>query len=67
MKLIYSGPKKERIVEYPIPFVSKGYKEGEVKFIKGKETECPDDVADKLIALAPEYFKPVEKPAVQKG
>jgi hypothetical protein len=67
MKLMYTGPKKERTVEYPLPLLSKGMKEGEVKFVKGQVTDCPDMVAEKLLALAPEYFKTVATPAIQKG
>lgn len=70
MKLIYSGPKPRRIVEYPIPLITKSEKEGEVTFVRGEATECPEKIARQLLDMAPEYFKTVEskpQPVMTKG
>lgn len=61
MRLIYSGPKPERTVQFPIPVLQKSEIVGEVKFVRGVETEIKDEWGQKLIEMAPEYYKLVPK------
>ncbi len=61
MHLIYTGPKAERVMEFPIPVVSKADIQARVTFKRGKETECPDEYAKQCLAIAPEYFTQAPK------
>ncbi len=68
MQLVYNGPKKERIMEFPIPVLSKSMVEASVTFTRGKASEVPDQWAEQCLAIAPEYFTKVEpKPESKKG
>jgi hypothetical protein len=60
MQLIYNGPKKERIMEFPIPVISKTAVEATVTFKRGQVTDCPDQWAEQCLSIAPDYFKKVE-------
>ena len=69
VRLKYIGPsrkdgKTRKIVELPIPFVSKCEKTGEVICDPVGEFEATD--AKKLLAIAPELFIQVENESVSK-
>ena len=57
MKLMYNGPKPERVVEFPIPFLSKYEKTGEVRFKRGQAIEVKDEYVTQLQDKAPEFFR----------
>lgn len=68
MQLVYSGPKKERIMEFPIPVISRSEVEGSVMFKRGQAIDVPDAWAEQCLAIAPEYFKKSDaKPEIKKG
>lgn len=57
MKLIYNGPKPERVVEFPIPFLSKYEKTGEVRFKRGQPTEIKAEFVEQMQTKAPEFYR----------
>jgi hypothetical protein len=57
MKLTYIGPKKQHTFNFPIPYISKGENEGEIRFERGKETEVQDSWAKRLLEFCPHFFK----------
>jgi hypothetical protein len=61
MQLVYNGPKAERVMEFPIPVISKADIQARVTFKRGTATDCPDEYAKQCLAIAPEYFKEVPK------
>lgn len=75
MKLLYQGPKQRRIIQFPIPVMSKAEIRGEAVFEDGKETELKDDWGQQLLDLKTGYFtlvqtspsKPAPGPLAQKG
>ncbi len=68
MQLVYNGPKKERIMGFPMPVLSKSAVEGTVTFVRGKASDVPDVWAEQCLAIAPEYFTKVEsKQEPKKG
>ena len=56
MKLIYNGPKPERVVEFPIPFLSKYEKQGEVRFVRNQPIEVKDEFVQQLQEKTPDFF-----------
>lgn len=57
MKVTYRGPKPERTVEFPIPFLSKYEKTGEVTFKRGQTVEVKAEYIEQLQAKAPDFFR----------
>lgn len=57
MKLIYNGPKPERVVEFPIPFLSKYEKTGEVRFKRGQAVEVKPEYVEQMQSKTPEFFR----------
>lgn len=61
MKLTYIGPKRQHTFSFPIPYVSKGELEGEVKFERDKEVEVKDAWGQQLLAQVPHLFAQPKK------
>lgn len=57
MKLTYIGPKKQHVFNFPIPYISKGECEGEIKFERDKTTEVKDAWAERLLEVCPQFFQ----------
>jgi hypothetical protein len=57
MKVLYNGPKKERVVEFPIPLLFANAKTEEVRFVRGKPIEVKDELIEQLREQTPEYFR----------
>ena len=66
MKLTYIGPKKEHTFSFPIPYLTKGDFDGEVRFQRDKAIEVKDEWATRLMEFCPHFFKEFQ-PQAQKG
>ncbi len=66
MKLTYIGPKKKHTFNFPIPYISKGENEGEIRFERDKPMEVKDTWAARLLEFCPQFFKE-SQPQEQKG
>lgn len=62
MKVKYLGPKAEKTMEFPIPLLSRGDKECEIRWTKGETKEIDDKWAAQLREHAAGTFEVLEMP-----
>ena len=65
MRLKWLGARKNRVLELPVPFLSKSEKEGELHF--DPECEVPNEWAEKILELYPDGFARVDAPLVDES
>lgn len=69
MQIVYDGPKLQKIVQFPLPLVSKADVRYEHVFQNGQPTEIDEKWGRQVLEQSPEFFHAVkpDKPATSKN